>query len=1053
MAHFLPALRRPALRAALLASAVALAAGLAGSEPVEGPPELLPSGASLKGVCALILSDDPGLPASIATRSGLTVHALCTDEGLVERARQAAAREGFLGTRVVAEHWRGARLPCADGLLNLVLADALSPAVLADLRVDEVLRVLEPGGRAVLRLPRGGERPLSVDRLRGWAAVRGADAEITTFGNAVWCVLDKPWPEGVDEWTHWQHGPDNNPVSTDTVIRAPYLTQFLALPYYSPMPSFSVICGGRQFRVAGHMAIHEREEALLNTLTATDTHNGTVLWTRPVPEGFLVHRSMLIATADRLYVLEPERCAILDPATGEQRDEIRFEGADMGGGRPKWMALQEGTLYFLLGGDELPAEVTKRRRQVGAWGWDELSQGYYTPEYPWGYGTVLVALDPETKATRWRHEEGGPIDSRALCLSGSGLFIHGETRYLACLDLATGAEVWRTEDPVVLAAIAERHDAGLGFKTTPYALCTDDYLFFSGRGRRNVVGVSARDGRMLWSIPGAYNATNLLFFAGSLYAHIPVAHAIDPQTGALLKELGLGKRSCARFTGCPDSLFHRGTGTGGEGTVRWDTAAQQPTVIHAFRPPCNDGIIPAEGLLHITQWDCDCNLQLMGGIALGPAGDFVFNQSATEGERLERAERAPEPTLAVAPADWPTYRADNHRSSCTEATVPARTEVRWTRRLLDPGVSAPTTAGGLVFVTGQNGAVRALDLATGVDAWSFTTNGPVRLPPSIDRGRAYAGSGDGWLYCLDASTGGLLWRFRAAPVDRRIMVFGSLASTWPVNSGALVEDGIAYAAAGIICYDGTHVYGLDGATGAIHWQNNDSGHLRREISGGASVQGDLCLAGDRLLLAGGNLTGATGYRLSDGTCLTRLDQYEWPFGNRGSEVCWMPDQRFALMGGRRLFTDDDDTITNWQSFAVEGDGVAPNRALPGRVAPAYGHGAMAFAGRGPLVCVELDALVRWARDPDKKARLPVRWAVPAIDSAVSVAIAQNAVVAVGQTQGSAGSEWAVRAYDLASGDELWSHPLAAPGLPGGLCIGPQGEAIVVLCDGQVVCAG
>ena len=46
------------------------------------------------------------------------------------------------------------------------------------------------------------------------------------------------------------------------------------------------------------------------------------------------------------------------------------------------------------------------------------------------------------------------------------------------------------------------------------------------------------------------------------------------------------------------------------------------------------------------------------------------------------------------------------------------------------------------------------------------------------------------------------WRFRAAPVDRRIMLFGNLGSTWPVNTGVLIQDGVAYFAAGIIDQDG-----------------------------------------------------------------------------------------------------------------------------------------------------------------------------------------------------------------------------------------------------------
>jgi hypothetical protein len=36
----------------------------------------------------------------------------------------------------------------------------------------------------------------------------------------------------MDAWSHWEHGPDNNPVSTDSVIKAPYRTQWLGAPLF-----------------------------------------------------------------------------------------------------------------------------------------------------------------------------------------------------------------------------------------------------------------------------------------------------------------------------------------------------------------------------------------------------------------------------------------------------------------------------------------------------------------------------------------------------------------------------------------------------------------------------------------------------------------------------------------------------------------------------------------------------------------------------------------------------------------------------------------------------
>ena len=58
-----------------------------------------------------------------------------------------------------------------------------------------------------------------------------------------------------DEWTHPYHGPDNNPQSADEVAKRPYLTHFMAEPWYCPLPQMTVISGGRLFKVFGRGTI------------------------------------------------------------------------------------------------------------------------------------------------------------------------------------------------------------------------------------------------------------------------------------------------------------------------------------------------------------------------------------------------------------------------------------------------------------------------------------------------------------------------------------------------------------------------------------------------------------------------------------------------------------------------------------------------------------------------------------------------------------------------------------------------------------------------------
>ncbi|MGQ9732563.1 MAG: LamG-like jellyroll fold domain-containing protein [Candidatus Zipacnadales bacterium] len=98
-------------------------------------------------------------------------------------------------------------------------------------------------------------------------------------------------------------------------------------------------------------------------------------------------------------------------------------------------------------------------------------------------------------------------------------------------------------------------------------------------------------------------------------------------------------------------------------------------------------------------------------------------------------------------------------------------------------------------------------------------------PPTYHRGTVLFGSADGYVYCLRAQDGALAWRFRAAPEDRRIGAFGQLESAWPVHGGILVQQGLAYFAAGRSSHldGGIWVYALDPVTGEVVYETHLEG--------------------------------------------------------------------------------------------------------------------------------------------------------------------------------------------------------------------------------------
>jgi outer membrane protein assembly factor BamB len=368
---------------------------------------------------------------------------------------------------------------------------------------------------------------------------------------------------------------------------------------------------------------------------------------------------------------------------------------------------------------------------------------------------------------------------------------------------------------------------------------------------------------------------------------------------------------------------------------------------------------------------------MFGMICCGPAGQFAFDEQATEQQRLERpaGDTGGIASLPQSLADWPTYRADNARSARTQAAVAERVGLLWEFAGGGSEPTAPVAAGGLVFYGGLDGIVRGLDADSGKVRWTAYTGGAVRYPPTIADGRALVGSGDGWVYALEAATGRLLWRFRAAPAERRIPVYGALLSTWPVAGGVLVDQGTAYFAAGINDFDGTHLYALDAASGKIRWQNHSAGHLDAASKRGVACQGEMLLHAGRLYLAGGNAVSPGIFELADGRCLNAPPTSMGTTATRGREL-QLVDNRVAVVG-QPLYSRPEapvfDKSVQWDNPVV----TAQNAELaclnrPDANGPAWRLAARKPQGGGEMWTVPLPAMpVRWAAAVDSRGRIAV----------------------------------------------------------------------------------
>ncbi len=736
--------------------------------------ELIGASGVRGGLIVHVGCGDGELTAALRVGEAFGVHGLDRDPRNVAASRERLRKAGLYGPVAVAL-WRGEALPYITNLVNLLVVDAG-----ADVPEAEALRVLAPGGVAMVR------------RGRGWRRIV------------------KPRPGAIDEWTHYLHDPSNNAVADDTVVGPPRRYQWVARPRWSrhhdhmSSVSATVSAGGRVFAI-----LDEGPAAIIQLpprwrLVARDAFNGTLLWKRqvgpwhphmwPFKSGPAQLPRRLVASGDRVYVTRAIDGPLeaLDAATGET---VRtYEGT----AGTEEVLLSDGVLLLLVRPD--PALPT------------------YTPKAAWiaterdrvgkekardGRGRRVLAVEARTGKRLWAADSA--VDALTLAADADGVYFHDGERIVS-LARGDGAVRWRSEP------IGRREELWPGYATT--LVVRDGVVLFSGLLGK-VTAVSAETGERLWRGPqppsGYYSPEDLLVIDGRVWTaavtkggHSGEAVGRNIRTGKVEVRFRPDVRTywfhhrCHRAKATVNYLLLSRTG------IEFVDVRRRSWQIHHWtRGACLLGIMPCNGLVYTPPHPCACyqEAKLHGFGALAPAADKPQAEPAPRRSVGEATVPAAEAARTDA-ADWPTYRRDAARSGATAAEVPAELAVAWRTPLAGP-LSSLTAAGGRVFVAEiDRHAVSALDAETGRLLWRFTAGGRVDSPPTVWRGRVIFGSADGAVTCLSAADGQRIWRFRAAPRDRRMSAWGQIESTHPVHGSVLVRsagDGEAatvYAVAG-----------------------------------------------------------------------------------------------------------------------------------------------------------------------------------------------------------------------------------------------------------------
>ena len=822
------------------------------------------------GICAVVGGSDANLALGLAKQGSFVVHCLCQEPTLCDSMRKAIRSHGMYGT-VSAGTLEARRLPYAENLVNIVIVDAYPALVKAGFSAEEVLRVLAPLGIAYIGTSSNaaGSRAW-IEELTAKLRSLGAEEMSVVETGGIWVRLRKPWPADIDEWTHYLHGPDGNPVARDRVVGPPRQYQWISNPVWQRCHetdsslSTLVTARGRLFYIedqAPTSLTGPQSPPDKWFLVARDAFNGMPLWKVPIPQwGWrewknswftarpgdfpLNIQKRLVADGDKLYVTLGYRAPVcqLDARTGEILKT--YAGTE----RTGEILHCGGTLVLsMLDGKQLKVVAVDVASGKRLWATAKSYRGSTVDYIRWkesGGGTEPAVLDPSLNMA---------TDGRVVAL------IDGPE--IVGLDFRTGAEKWHTAFPLDEADLRAGGMQTQGNLWIGTMIVGDGVVVHASPNR--LAALAADTGKVLWSQPKKYighlwyewkdvflidglvwtwsaeleqgsfeagpKGTQRTFWPKSVNGY-------DLHTGELKKTVPMGvvfkanhHHRCYR-----NKATERYILASRRGTEYIDLSGGEHTINNWVRGTCHVGMMPANGLQYATPHPCQCYIdeKLNGLMALAPAGLAASPPEKTAAAPpLERGpaygqEISPPSALRPPPSeDWPTFRHDAMRTASVRTQVPDGSALLW-RVKVGSKVSGPTVAAGRLFISlVDEHHIACLDAQNGSKLWEFAAGGRIDSPPTCDQGAVLFGSADGWVYCLRASDGQLAWRFRAAPQERLIGAFDQLESAWPVHGSVLVQDGTVYFAAGRTSHldGGILMYALDARTGQLLHQTKLQG--------------------------------------------------------------------------------------------------------------------------------------------------------------------------------------------------------------------------------------
>lgn len=618
-----------------------------------------------EGYCLVLGLGTGHLAEELLRQSDLYVIGLDRDAETVESLRKKFDDDGLYGERISLHVGDILNVSMSPYLAKLVVSEDPESAGYGEAGfIERVFRVLRPyGGTACLST--GSRSDVFIREARNLNLPNAVLRAESPF-----VLLERAGAlPGSAEWTH-QYGDISNTVcSKDKLVKPPLAPLWFGGPSHADvLPRHGH--GPPQQIVDGRLIIQG-----INVLSARDVYTGRTLWKKELPHlntfemyydetynpdpfdrsynqvhipGANAYGTNFVVTPERIYLIQEEKCLIIDTETGRTVDEWTLP-LDMDLGTPNWGYI--GVYDDLLIAGAAPLHISKddpqsvRQLVPGADPIEVPEAEQILPNHRFGKGSrSVVVMDRFSGRVLWSQEAEYTFRHNTIVAGNEKLFCVdslSDARFsslkrrgfktdtqpsVIAFDIRSGDELWRDRENVF--------GTWLGY-STEYDVLLEGGSRAGDRARdevgRSMAAYRGRDGEVLWQHNDEYSGPPILYHdriitqtGGSNQQTAPAkcynlltgerVMTTHPLTGETVPW------GWIRYKGCNTAIASEHLLTFRSAAAAYVSLpdGQGVTTMGGFRSSCTSNLIAADGVLNAPDYTrtCTCSYQNQTSLAL-----------------------------------------------------------------------------------------------------------------------------------------------------------------------------------------------------------------------------------------------------------------------------------------------------------------------------------------------------------------------------------------------------------------------------------------------------